>query len=173
MTEPTGNPVLRFTVNGPPVPCERARVVQKLLGDQLRSRAVTPPRTRAYEAVVRQVSALAVLQQGARWRLDAEAYLVTLHFFRAAKRGDWDNLAKAVTDAMNGVVYVDDRRIVGATVRLGIDRERPRVEVWVEALGVESDSDLTRSNRSRSVPAVCQASRAANFGNTARTRPSP
>jgi Holliday junction resolvase RusA-like endonuclease len=33
------------------------------------------------------------------------------------KRDDWDNLGKSVCDAINGVVYVDDSQIVGATVR--------------------------------------------------------
>jgi Holliday junction resolvase RusA-like endonuclease len=33
------------------------------------------------------------------------------------KRDDWDNLAKSVCDAINGVVYVDDSQIVGGTVR--------------------------------------------------------
>lgn len=33
------------------------------------------------------------------------------------KRDDWDNLAKSICDALNGVTYVDDSQIVGGTVR--------------------------------------------------------
>ncbi|WP_050865109.1 RusA family crossover junction endodeoxyribonuclease [Burkholderia pseudomallei] len=45
---------------------------------------------------------------------------------------DWDNIGKACSDAMNGVVYVDDVAIVSATVhkRYSID---PRVEIIVYA----------------------------------------
>lgn len=49
------------------------------------------------------------------------------------KKPDWDNLAKAVTDAMNGIVYHDDAQIVRASVfkQYGDD---PRVEICVESI---------------------------------------
>ena len=46
------------------------------------------------------------------------------------KKPDWDNVAKAVTDAMNGIVYVDDAQIVAATVHKLYGME-PCVEVYV------------------------------------------
>lgn len=36
---------------------------------------------------------------------------------RPIKVPDWDNVAKAVCDALNGVVWVDDKQIVDAVVR--------------------------------------------------------
>ena len=36
-------------------------------------------------------------------------------------RGDIDNYAKAVMDALNGIVYDDDRRVVELVVRFGED----------------------------------------------------
>ena len=33
------------------------------------------------------------------------------------KKPDWDNVAKSVADAMNGVVYLDDSQIVRAVIR--------------------------------------------------------
>jgi Holliday junction resolvase RusA-like endonuclease len=35
---------------------------------------------------------------------------------RPTKKPDWDNIAKAITDACNGIVYVDDCQIVDAHV---------------------------------------------------------
>ena len=46
---------------------------------------------------------------------------------------DWDNVGKAVSDALNNIAYVDDRQIVECTVRK-LYSERPRVDVWLEYL---------------------------------------
>lgn len=46
---------------------------------------------------------------------------------------DWDNLAKSVTDALNGIVYTDDKLIVEAYVRKLYDK-RPRVEITVQPM---------------------------------------
>ena len=32
------------------------------------------------------------------------------------KKPDWDNVAKAITDSLNGIVYVDDAQIVSVYV---------------------------------------------------------
>lgn len=45
---------------------------------------------------------------------------------------DWDNAAKAICDAMNAVVFVDDAQIVRAFVTK-IYAEKPGVDVKVEA----------------------------------------
>ena len=61
---------------------------------------------------------------------------VELRFYRAtARRCDWDNLAKLVCDALNGAAWDDDDQIVSAEVHKGIDRENPRTEVIIEAIG--------------------------------------
>jgi Holliday junction resolvase RusA-like endonuclease len=36
---------------------------------------------------------------------------------RPAKKPDWDNLSKAVCDALNGVVYKDDGQIISAHIK--------------------------------------------------------
>lgn len=57
-----------------------------------------------------------------------------LRFWHDGRRArDWDNLAKTVCDALNGVCWLDDSQIHDARVTVGIDRERPRTEVDVEA----------------------------------------
>lgn len=45
--------------------------------------------------------------------------------------GDFDNLAKAVCDALNGVVYKDDSQIVKCTIEKRQDKENPRTEIFV------------------------------------------
>ena len=35
---------------------------------------------------------------------------------KPTKKPDWDNVAKSIADAMNGVIYVDDSQIVHATI---------------------------------------------------------
>ena len=46
------------------------------------------------------------------------------------KKPDWDNVAKAITDALNGIAYVDDSQIVSATVHKMYSME-PCVEVYL------------------------------------------
>lgn len=44
--------------------------------------------------------------------------------------GDFDNLAKAICDALNGVLYKDDCQIVKCTIEKRQDKENPRVEIF-------------------------------------------
>jgi Holliday junction resolvase RusA-like endonuclease len=96
-----------FVVKGPPVPKARARVVT--MGSK--THAVTPARTAQYEALVR-MHALSARQKEPAWRLDAPGYAVEIDVHRSARRGDLDNFAKAILDACNGVLWVDDRFVM-------------------------------------------------------------
>jgi len=51
-----------------------------------------------------------------------------------AKKPDWDNLAKAVCDAVNGTLWVDDAQVCAVAVECWIAAgdEQPHVEVSVE-----------------------------------------
>lgn len=49
---------------------------------------------------------------------------------RPAKKPDWDNAGKIISDALNGIVYRDDAQIVEATVTKHYDL-CPRVDVLV------------------------------------------
>lgn len=118
---------LSFTVNGPPVPKARARVVHGPDGTE----AFTPTKTREYEKHVARVAAAHLL--GKAWPLD-RAYSVSMTVYRAAARGDWDNYAKAICDALNGIVYADDRQVRRAEVLI-VDRDpKPRVVVEIETI---------------------------------------
>lgn len=53
-----------------------------------------------------------------------------------AKRGDADNIAKAVKDAANGILWLDDGQVARLVVEkwIGAQGEAPYVEVTVEPL---------------------------------------
>lgn len=46
--------------------------------------------------------------------------------------GDWDNHAKAICDALNGICFTDDRQIVDGRVRL--HRGDPHIDIQLEAI---------------------------------------
>ena len=124
------NPTVTFVVPGRPVPKARARVVN--------GRAFTPKRTKDYEAVVRWCALAAV--QGHRVRLGPWdtgcSYAVRIAVTPPdRRRADVDNIAKAVLDACNGTVWVDDSQVVQLEVfRCAPDAAHPSVVVTVRAL---------------------------------------
>lgn len=94
-----------LTVPGAPIPKARPRVYA--------GRGVTPKRTREAEDRIR---ALWAAQYPSMQPLTGDVH-VGLDFYLPDRRArDWDNLAKLVTDALNGLAYEDDRQIVSAIV---------------------------------------------------------
>lgn len=57
---------------------------------------------------------------------------VSIDVYRASKRGDLDNYAKQLLDALQSHVYVDDGQIVELHMRRFDDKTHPRVEVRIE-----------------------------------------
>ena len=51
-----------------------------------------------------------------------------------AKRPDWDNCGKVISDALNGLAFLDDAQIVDASVQKRY-ASRPRVEVSITGGG--------------------------------------
>jgi crossover junction endodeoxyribonuclease RusA len=58
---------------------------------------------------------------------------VTYRWFRSAKRGDLDNRLKIIGDSLNGLAWDDDSQVVRITAERYDDKQRPRLEVVVEA----------------------------------------
>lgn len=59
--------------------------------------------------------------------------VVTLHFYFPDKRRcDLFNAPKSVCDALNGVVYIDDKQIVEGHVFVHYDKITPRTEIIVK-----------------------------------------
>ena len=108
-----------ITVNGNPIPKGRPKFYN--------GHAVTPEKTRDYEKLVRDGAAIC-------WQGEptTEPVRVELLFWRGDKRrADIDNLAKAILDALNGVVWEDDGQIIKLVAHKNYNKDRPRVEIVV------------------------------------------
>jgi Holliday junction resolvase RusA-like endonuclease len=137
--------ILSFTIPGPPQPKERARKGKS-------GKWYTPERTRRYEAHV-HTCALAGVSPQARERCFAAErieLLSLLVFFPDGRRRDGDNVAKAIQDALNGVLWVDDSRIRQLSVTKSVDPSNPRVDVQVQFDRKEKEPDEPRKARASS-----------------------
>ena len=103
---------LFFNVYSSPVPQPRPKVTRKL-------RVYYPGPINAFKTDV-YVAAQREMFYTNQDRVDNKPVYVSIAFVKSAKSpiaprfGDIDNLAKGVLDAMNGLVYADDRQVVGA-----------------------------------------------------------
>lgn len=111
---------LSFTVQGQAVPAPRARITRK--GNYY------PGRYEAWRSLVQ----VAALQHGRPlWEgpvaLDIVAY-------GAHGLADWDNLGKGVSDAIQGILIINDRQVRDGRVRLrDCPAKERRVEITVTA----------------------------------------
>ena len=127
--------VISFTIYGAPEAKLRARTVQRGNG---RVWAYTPAKTRRWEEAVRR--------QALAHRPDAPLdgpLRVKMVFYMpkpksrrkgdrwADRRPDWDNLGKAVADALEGLFWVNDSRLVDVRV-LKLYGDPPRCEITIE-----------------------------------------
>lgn len=118
-------PVLRFTLDGPPVPKARAR---KGRGGHW----YTPEKTRQYEDDIRTAAFVAVARVR-RWVVGATYDVEVRCYFPDERKRDADNVGKSVLDALNKGIWRDDSQVHRLTVTREIDRVRPRTEVTVTA----------------------------------------
>lgn len=135
---------IRFTVPGAPVGKGRPRII-KIAGH---SRMKTPEKTASYENLValsaqKAMAGAAPLEQAVEvelllqvapptsWpnkkRIDAHAGLI-----RPTTKPDIDNVLKAIADACNGIVWIDDKQITDVIVRKRYDAV-PGAQVIVRA----------------------------------------
>lgn len=121
---------LAFVVEGTPRGKQRPRFTKD-------GRCYTPKSTKAYEAAVRARCLCAMVERSVPKRCGGAVAITVSCFFPDARRRDGDNVLKAVQDALNGFLWVDDCQVNEATVRTAIDRAFPRTEVAVH-LGMAS-----------------------------------
>ena len=118
--------MIAFHVPGPPCGKQRARVLKT-------GRSYTPAKTKAYEAHVRgsakaegatpekplegplEVRIAARLPVPKSWS-KAKREKALSGTLMPVSKPDADNIAKAVTDALNGLLWVDDSQIVSLLV---------------------------------------------------------
>jgi Holliday junction resolvase RusA-like endonuclease len=55
-------------------------------------------------------------------------------YFERRPRGDWDNLGKIVSDALNGITYHDDAQILYGSVEVLQARDKPGVSLTLVRL---------------------------------------
>jgi Holliday junction resolvase RusA-like endonuclease len=110
--------LLDLQINGEPTPKTRVRFGK--------GRAYTTPNVLAAE---REIEILA--RQQVKTPARGPVALHVDFYMGNARKVDWDNLAKLVCDALNGIVWDDDSQIVRADVGKFVDRAKPRVEMTV------------------------------------------
>lgn len=141
-----GRPMgFHFTVPGDPQGKGRPRTNRKT------GKTYTPPETRNYETLIREcyvisggsmlfpkgspvwlqvVAHYAMPKSFAKWKRRAvEAGVVAY----VTTKPDFDNIAKVVADALNGLAYHDDAQVVFGQC-LKVYGTHPRVEVWLAGL---------------------------------------
>ena len=131
---------IEFTVWGPPQGKLRARTGKGLW--------YTPKKTQKYQALVRDVYALAARHRASEPHEYAVRLSITA-FYPIPKRKprwwrdqaaqgkipataipDWDNVGKVISDALNGIAWKDDRQVVSGHVDKWYSDE-PCVEVTI------------------------------------------
>lgn len=140
--------MISFTIPGQPVPKGRPKFARR--GSFVQ--AYTPEKTASYENLVKLHAAQAM--QGAApmvgpLALDLMLFVaipkattkrdrarISVGAFHPTKKPDLDNVLKAITDAMSGIVYEDDAQIVRITTAK-VYSDTPRAEVWVMARAEE------------------------------------
>lgn len=132
----------KFDVPGEPVPKGRPRF------DAKRMRTYTPEKTVAAEQ--RLLQYLKVTYPRVNPSL---AYVgLELRFYLGGTgRGDLDNYIKLVSDAMNGVVYRDDKQVRRIEADVIDNSDRPRTEISVYRLDSERPDDRRQAESIHSV----------------------
>lgn len=116
--------MLRFTIPGRPVTWQRP--------NEVRGHRVTDAAQRAEK---RRIAAIAKRALPKGWPTDAEYAVEVVGYWPDRRYGDMDRLVSLTMDALQGVAYLTDRQVAAQGSARVLDRERPRVEVTVAALG--------------------------------------
>ena len=121
----SGMPTIKFTVPTEPVPFKRTLKNGK--------RHFNDPRYTNFKNVV-GLHARAAMQGLAplTGRIKITVKVFTKYEPESLKSGDWDNHGKAVSDALNGICFVDDRQVVEGHVYLF--KGEPHIEIELEAI---------------------------------------
>jgi Holliday junction resolvase RusA-like endonuclease len=113
---------LVFTVHAQPIPAPRARITRR--GNFYSKQYDT------WRALV-QVAAIA---EAGRPLWDGPVSL-EVHAYGAHGLSDWDNIGKGVSDALQGIIYANDRQVRAGFVRLyDCSRKQRRAEITVSRL---------------------------------------
>jgi Holliday junction resolvase RusA-like endonuclease len=137
--------IVHVALHGDPFPKPRPRaMIRKKKDGTPFARIYTPDSGKVPWRKVEDALAMQVRAGGFRGPPETAALEVALKFFTAtAVRGDIDNLVKTVLDALNGVVWKDDKQITALYAEVTEKDPRPRTEIFVRhAAGTQTALDL-------------------------------
>lgn len=135
--EPTGGGYsgwLRFPVPGRPQSKQRPR-----LGGE--GQVYTPSETTDYEGMVTEVAEVA---KPGSWPMDGSYELQLAILYPDARFADVDNVAKSITDGLQGVLWHDDRDVMSVHAVRHVVDELGEGGVWVAARPVSAPSPPSR-----------------------------
>jgi len=129
---------LHIEIPGPPVPKQRPRAAKRKYGSA-DIYMFTPKKTVDYEKAVRHATVAAMhtwkVENKRPWPVEKSRFSVNIFLWMADNRTrDLDNCVKSLTDAMNKVVYADDRQIDELYAVRDYDKTNPRAVVVVRVL---------------------------------------
>ncbi len=134
--------IIKFTVEGEPFGKQRPR------HSRYAKKPYTPNKTTQHEQLIKQAYILQCqntrFPDGSYIHLNVTAYMkipksaslkkradMLSGALKPAKKPDWDNIGKLVSDALNGLAYNDDKNIVSAAVsKLYSDKPRMEINLW-------------------------------------------
>lgn len=125
--------MISFVINHQPLPKQRPRVGKG-------GRVYTPTKTRKYENLVAETTALNM--QG-KEMLTGDLSLSILLYRKGRKRADVDNLIKSVADGMQKVAFNDDQQFVEKHARVIYEAEEPRTVVNIHPVETLKESGFT------------------------------
>lgn len=137
--------MIEFTFHGEPVPAQRTR--------SSNGRHYTPEKYAEYKKAL--AAALHAEYGYYAWDIptqdepskrrkwmQANRYNLKVHAYMASMRGDWDNIGKSISDAIEQAgIIANDCQIDKATVERFQDKKNPRVEFWLERIGNGNKAD--------------------------------
>ncbi len=113
---------IKFTVATEPLPQPRPRFS--------RGRCYQPVRIVEYKKAISQAAKIAMCgREPVTCAVKMTVKLYRKYKIISRRFGDFDNLAKAITDACNKIVYADDSQIVRCTIEKHTDKLNPHIEV--------------------------------------------
>lgn len=146
-----------ITVPGPPVPKGRARVFNDARGNV---RSATPPATVAYEGLISRYALIETRTHNLFGKAVAVRLSVTVYEDARTpqRRGDLDNYIKSASDAIRGIVFVDDVQVERIEGRIVRDDPAPRMVIEVVPYSGHSEAaDVAESCASDTNPSISEA----------------
>jgi Holliday junction resolvase RusA-like endonuclease len=115
---------ITFAVQGVPIPKQSTRFTKT-------GHAYTPQRIKNWQELIGFMAVEARLRNGLFKLLDCFIAVEYTFYLPDRRHRDLDNLAKGVSDALEGIIFKNDNQIVEQHLYKRVDKEDPRVVISV------------------------------------------